>query len=140
MRGGDGLIHQLRYTLAVGGGNGNHRNAQRLAHLLHVDGAAVGAHLVHHVQCQHHGHLQFQQLQRQVQVALDVGGVHNVDDAVGLLIDDEIARDDFLLRIGTQGINAGQIDYRAATLPANLAHFLIDRYAGKIAYMLVRTG
>ena len=44
----------------------------------------LARYLVHHVQRQHHGHLQLQQLQGQVEVPLDVGGVHNVDDAVRL--------------------------------------------------------
>ena len=37
------------------------------------------------------GHAQLHQLQRQIQVALDVRGVHDVDDAVRLLVQQEIA-------------------------------------------------
>ena len=94
-----GLVHQLRHALALGGGNGHHRDAQLPAHPLHVHGAAVGPDLVHHVQGQHHGHPQLQQLQRQVQVALDVGGVHDVDDAVGFLVEDVVPGDDLLGRV-----------------------------------------
>ena len=43
-------------------GNGNDRNAQHFFHLIDADGAAVAAHLVHHVECKHHRNVQFHQL------------------------------------------------------------------------------
>ena len=135
-RDGQRLIHELRHALPL-------RRRDRhdgLAHLLYVDGAAVGVHLVHHVQCQHHRHAQLEQLQRQVQVALDVRGVHDVDDAVRLLVDDKIARDDLLLRIRTQRVDARQVDDGAALLVAHLAHLLVDGHARKVAHVLVGTG
>ena len=52
------LIHQLADALALGRRDGDHGDPQRLAHFPHVDGAAVGPDLVHHVQGQHHGHPQ----------------------------------------------------------------------------------
>ena len=134
------LVHQLRHALALGGGNGHHRNAQRTAHFLHVHGAAVGADLVHHVQGQHHRHPQLQQLQRQIEVALDVGGVHDVDDAVGLLLKDVVPGDDLLLGIGPQGIDARQIHHGAALFSPDLAGLLVHGDAGEIAHMLVGAG
>ena len=134
------LIHQLGHALALGGGDGHHRDTQALRQLLHVDGAAVGAHLVHHVQRQHHGHPQLQQLQRQIQVALDIGGIHDVDDAVRLLVENVIPGDEFLLRVGAQGVNARQIHHRAILMTAHLAGFLIHRHTGEIAHVLVGAG
>ena len=139
-RNGQRLIHELRHALPLRRRDRHDGDAQRLAHLLHVDGAAVGVHLVHHVQRQHHRHAQLEQLQRQVQVALDVRGVHDVDDAVRLLVDDKIARDDLLLRIRTQGVDARQVDDGAALLVAHLAHLLVDGHARKVAHVLVGTG
>ena len=52
------LIYQLADALALGRRDGDHGDPQRLAHFPHVDGAAVGPDLVHHVQGQHHGHPQ----------------------------------------------------------------------------------
>ena len=60
--GGDGLINELRDALPFCGADGHHGDPQSLAHFLHVHGAAVGVHLVHHIQRQHHGHLQLQKL------------------------------------------------------------------------------
>ena len=77
----DGVFDQLINALVFGGRNGNNRNAQRFFQLVYHDGAAVGAHFVHHVQRQHHGGIQLHQLHGQVQVALNVGSIHNVDNA-----------------------------------------------------------
>ena len=60
----DGVIHQLIHALVLCGGNGDHRDAQHRFHLVDVDGAAVAAHLIHHIQCQHHGGVQLHQLHR----------------------------------------------------------------------------
>ena len=139
-RNGQRLVYQLGHALPFRRRDRHDGDAQRLAHLLHIDGAAVGVHLVHHVQRQHHRYAQLEQLQRQVQVALDIRGIHDVDDAVRLLMDDKIARDDLLLRIRTQGVNARQVDDGAALLVAHLAHLLIDGHAREVAHVLVGPG
>ena len=135
-----GVVDELIDALIFGGGNGDYRNAQNLLQLIDTDGAAVGPDLIHHVQRQHHRYPQLEQLKRQVQIALNVGGVHNVDHAVRLLIEDKIAGDDLLLRIRTQGVDARQVDDGAALLVAHLAHLLVDGHARKVAHVLVGTG
>jgi len=107
---------------------------------LHIDGATVGAHLIHHVEGQYHGDPQLQKLQSKVEITLDIGGIHNIDDAIRLLIQDEIPGDDLLLGIGPQRIDAWQIDDGAIFLAPDIAHFLIDGDAGKIADMLIGAG
>ena len=59
-----GGANQLVNALVLGRRDGNDRDAQLLAHCGNVDGAAVAAHLVHHVQRQHHRQLQLQKLER----------------------------------------------------------------------------
>ena len=133
-------VHQLGHTLALGGGNGHHGNAQVVGQLLHVNGAAVGAHLVHHVQCQHHRHPQLQQLQCQVQVALDVGSIHDIDDAVRLLVQYVVPRDDLLLGIGPQGVDARQVHHGAVLVLPHFSGFLVHRHTGEISHVLVGAG
>ena len=77
-------IHQLGDALIFRRGNGNHRNTEGFRHLLHVHAAAVAHQLVHHVQGNHRRHLKRQELKRQIEVPLYVGGVHDVDNGVGL--------------------------------------------------------
>ena len=59
-----GLVNELRHALTLGGRDRHNGDAQHIRELFHIDRAAVGMNLVHHIQRQHHGHAQFQQLQR----------------------------------------------------------------------------
>ena len=79
-------------------------------------------------------------MQRQIEVALDVGGVHDVDDAVGLLLKDVVPGDDLLLGIGPQGIDARQIHHGAALFSPDLAGLLVHSDAGEVAHVLVGAG
>ena len=137
---GDRLIHQLAHALTLCGRDRYDRDAERGAHLLHVDGTAVGTHFIHHVQRQHHRYPQLKQLKCQVQIPLNVGGIHNVDDAVRLLVEDKVTGDDLLLCIGPQGVDAGQIHHGTAFFVYDLSHLLVYRDTGKVADMLIGSG
>ena len=136
----DGDLHQLVHALVLHGGDGHHRDAQGLGEPLDVDGAAAGGDLVHHVQGQHHGDPHLHQLEGQVQIPLDIGGVHDVDEAVRLLVQDEVPGDDLLRRIGPDGVDARQIHHRAVLLAPDGAGLLIHRHAGEVAHVLVGAG
>lgn len=66
-------------------------------------------HHVHHVQRHHHGQADFNELGGQIQVALEVGGVHDVEDGVGFFIDEIIAGNDFLKRVRRERVDAGKV-------------------------------
>ena len=138
--GRDRLLYKLGNTLALCCRNGYNGNAECTAHLLHVDRAAARAHLIHHVERQHHRHAQLEELKRQVQVALDIGRIDDVNDAVRLSVENEVPGNDLLLRVGAQGIDARQIDHGAILCLADLADFLIDCHAGEVAHMLIGAG
>ena len=140
MRDAHGAFDQILNALVLRRGDGNDRNAEFIGHFLHIDGAAVAAHFVHHVERQHHRDLHFKKLQRQIEVALDIRGVDDIDDAIRLLIQDKIAGHDLLGRIGAQGIDTRQIDDAAALCAAHHALLAVDRHAGEIADMLVGPG
>ena len=67
----------------LGRGDGHHGDAEHPLEPVDVDRAAVGRDLVHHVRREDHGPVEFHELEREVEVALDVGGVDDVDDRVG---------------------------------------------------------
>ena len=96
-------------------------------------------HLVHHVECEHYRSLQCHKLQRQVQVALYVRRVNDVYYTVGLLFQNERARDNFFRRVGRKRIYAGKIRYKSVRAAFYRATFLVDRNAGKVTDMLVRS-
>ena len=97
-----GMIHQLADALVAGSANGDNRHAQQALEQVDVHGAAVGRHLVHHVERDNHGTIELHKLQRQIQVALDVGGVDDVDDGVGMLVKDKLTADNLLACVRRQ--------------------------------------
>ena len=132
-----GMIHQLADTLVAGSANGNNRHAQQALEQIDVHGAAVGRHLVHHVERDDHGAVELHKLQRQVQVTFDVGGVDDVDDGVGVFVQDELAADDLFARVRRQGVNAGQIGNACLGMVTDGAVLAVDRHARKVTDVLV---
>ena len=136
----DGVVDQLVNAFIFGGGNGDHRHAQQGFHLVDIHRAAVGGHLVHHIQCHHHGHVHLQQLHGQVQVALNVGGIHDIDNALRLFLQHEIAGDDLLAGIGGHGIDARQIGNGGIGAALDGAVLAVHRHPGKVAHVAVGAG
>ena len=135
-----GLPGHLAAALAPQGAGFHHFAAQRLAQLAQINLVAVFARHVDHVQGDDHGNAQLGQLRGQVQVALDIGGVHDVDNRIRPLIHQIAAGDHLLQRIGRKAVDAGQVlndDVRLALEPAFL---LLHRHARPVANVLVGTG
>ena len=91
------VIDKLVDALVLHRRNGHDRNAKRRLELVDAHRAAVCGELIHHVEREHHGNIEFHQLQREIKVALDVGRVDDVDNRGGLLFDEEVARHDLLV-------------------------------------------
>ena len=72
------------------------RDAEETRELCHVDPAAEALDLVHHVQADDKRHAQLGQLGHQVEVALEVGGVHNTYHGVRGALQDGAPGDEFL--------------------------------------------
>ena len=96
--------------------------------------------LVHHVQGDDHGDVHFQQLHGQVKVALDVRGVHDVDDRFRVLVQDKVAGDQLLTGIGRHGIDPGQVRDQGIRVPADDAVLAVHGDAGEVADVLVGAG
>ena len=132
-----GVVHQLADALVAGSANGDNGHAQQALEQVDVYGAAVGGHLVHHVERDDHRTVKLHELQCQVQVALDVGGVNDVDDGVRTLVEDELTAHDLLACVRRQGVNAGQVGNARLGMVTDGAIFAVDRHAGKVTDVLV---
>ena len=131
------MIHQLADALVAGSANGDNRHAQQALEQVDVYGATVGGHLVHHVERDDHGAIELHKLQRQVQIALDVGGVDDIDDGIGMLVKDKLAAHNLLARVRRQGVNAGQVGNARLGVVTDSAVLAVDRHAGKVTDVLV---
>ena len=119
------------------GANGDNRHAHQALEQVDVYGAAVGGHLVHHVERDNHGAIELHKLQCQVQVTLDVGGVNDVDDGVRALVEDELTAHDLFACVRRQGVNARQVGNARLGMVTDGAIFAVDSHAGKVTDVLV---
>ena len=104
----DALVFRGRYR--------HDGTAHHIRHFLNIDGAAVSAHFVHHIQRNDHRNIHCHKLRREIKISLDRGGVDNVYYAVGFFVQNKVARDDFFRRVRAQRINARKIDDNAVVV------------------------
>lgn len=134
------MLDELVDALVVCGRDGHDGNAELCLEHVDVDAAAVCHDLIHHVEGDDERHVEFHELQAQIEVALDVRTVDDVDDGVGLLVKHELPRDDFLARVGRQRVDARKVGHRRFGMVAYSAVLAVDRHARKVPNVLVRPG
>ena len=136
----DRMTHQFFYTLILRGGNRNHRRSEECFHCVYVDHAAVLIHFIHHVESDYNRDVHFQQLHGQIQIPLNIGRVHDIDDRLRLFIQDKVSRDQFLFGVGRHGVDARKIRDQSIFMTEDHAVFAIHRNSRKISHMLPRPG
>ena len=136
----DGLLGCQHHAVALQGGDLHHLAAQLTSQLLGVDAVAVLLHHVHHVDGHHHGDAQLGKLGGEVEVALQVGAVDDVQNGVGALLDEVVTSHQFLQRVGGQGVDAGQVHDHHIVVLLQLALFLLHRDAGPVTNELIGAG
>ena len=101
---------------------------------------------VDHVQGDDDRHAEFQGLRRQVQVAVEVGGIHDGDDDVRpglplLAAEDDVDGDHLVGAARRQAVGAGQVDQVERLAGAgHLAFLRLDGDAGIVADVLAQAG
>ena len=84
------VANQFVDTFVFCSRNRNHGNSQHTLHQVNVHGSAVAAKLVHHVEGHNHGNVHLQKLHGEVEVPLDVCGVHDIYDCFGVFVKNEV--------------------------------------------------
>ena len=134
------VLGELARALVLRRRDGHHRYAERCLERVHVHRAAVLGKLVHHVEGEHHGPIKLHELKREVEVPFDVRGVHDIDDGIRLLFQDELAAYYLLACIGRKRVDARQIGDGGVCVPLDLAVLAVHRHAWEVAHMLVGAG
>ena len=135
-----GLFRCFKDALALQRADLHAGAAQGAAELFQINGVAVLAHQVDHVHRHHHGVTQFNELGGEIEVALNVGAVHDVQNGIGMLVDQIGAGHHFLRRVGRKGIDTGQILDHHILVPLELAFLFFHSHAGPVAHVLVGAG
>ncbi len=142
---GDGLAELLQ-ALALVGLDGDDGHAQQFRQPLVIDLDPLVNGDVDHVEGHDHGHSQLEDLGRQVQVAIEVGGIDDGDNDVGpafllLLAQDHIDGNHFVGAARRQAVGAGQIEQVEGLAGTGHLPFLgLDGDAGVVADVLVQAG
>ena len=103
------LLEQLLNTLVLKGRNHHDRAAELLGQFGGVDLVTVLLDQIGHIEGNDHGQAGLDNLKRQVQVALQVGGVDHLDDNIGLAAHEVIARALLLGAVGGKRVDAGEV-------------------------------
>ena len=136
----DGGLRRGHDTVTLQGRDLHDLAAELLRELPDVDLVAALAHDVHHVHGHDHRDAQLGQLRGQVQVALKVRAVDNVEDGVRPLVDQVVAGDDLLQRVGAERVNAGKVHDDDIIMLFQPAFLFLDRDARPVANKLIGAG
>ena len=132
------MADQLVNSLALGSGNGDNRDSQGLLHLIDQDRAPVLPQLIHHIEGHYHRHAQLQKLHRQIEISLNIGRIHNIDNSLRLLPDNKFPCHNLLTAVGRHGVNTRQICNQRIVVSLNHAVLPVYCHSRKISYMLLR--
>ena len=87
-----------------------------------------------HIQCTNHSDIHIYQLCCQIEIALQVRGVNDIDDNVGSLFRQMLSHIEFFRRIARQRIGAWQVGQReVVTEELSLSHGGIDGHPAVVA-------
>ena len=137
----DDGMEEFLHTAPRGEDRGHHRYAEEAGELLHAECVAPLLGLVVHIERTDHGDVHVDELGGEVEIALEVAGVDDVDDEVGRMVDELLANVEFLWRIGREGVGAGEIDQLdMVALILGEARLRIDRDATVVAHALMGAG
>ena len=103
------LLKELGDALILKGRDHHDRAAELLGKLVRIDLVAVLLDQIGHIEGNDHGQAGLDNLKRQVQVALEVGGVDHLDDNIGLAAHEVIARALLLGAVGGKRVDAGEV-------------------------------
>ena len=105
-----GALHQRGDALVFKGGDLYDGDAELPLELDCVQLVSALFDGVHHIERDDDGYVDLHDLCGEVEVALEVGRIDDVDDAVRLFVDDVVAGDDLLGGIRRKGIDTGEVD------------------------------
>ena len=136
----DGGFCRVHDAVTLQGGDLHHLAAQLAAELSHVDLVAVLADHIHHVDGDDHRDTQLGKLGGEVEVALQVGAVDDVQNGVGPFSHQIVTGHYLFQGVGGQGIDAGKVHDDYIVMLFQLAFLFLHGDAGPVAHELVGTG
>ena len=95
---------------------------------------------VHHVNGNDDRYAHLKKLRSEVQIALKVAAVNDVQDGIGFFLNKEISRDNFFQGIGGQGVNTWKVGNLNRLVGLELTSLFLNGNAWPVANILVGAG
>ena len=133
------MVNQLINPFILCCGNRDYRYSKQRFHLIYIYRTLISQHFIHHVHCNYHRNIHLQKLHGQIQVSLNIGSIHNVDDRTWFLIQDKISGDNLLTAVRGHGINSRKVCDFCIRMAFNRTGLTIHRYSWKVSHMLTGT-
>ena len=134
------LAEKLVDPLVFQGGDHEHRATEPAGESAGVDLVAVFLHEVGHVECHDNGQARLDDLEREIEVALEIGGVDQLDDDVGLAAHQIIAAHALLGAVRGERVDTGEVRHDDALVAREARLLLLNRHAGPVAHVAVLAG
>ena len=115
----------------------HYRDTQHFFHLVDMDSSAVFFDFIHHVECQHHRHIQLHQLHGEIKISFYICSIDDVDYSFDVSIHNEFSRNDFFAAVRRHGIYAGKVSYQRIGMTLDNAVFSVHSNAREVPYMLI---
>ena len=110
--------------------------AKLFGKLCGIDLVPVLFHDVHHIDGNDNGDTEFGKLGSQVQIAFQIGAVHDIQDRIRPFADQIVSGDDLFQRIGGERVDAGKVCNDDVVIFFQLAFLFLYRDARPVAYKL----
>ena len=135
----DGL-EELVHASAIGEDGRNHRDTEEFAQFVVVDVISTLLGFIKHIEGADHADVHIYQLCGEIEIALQVAGVDDVDDDIWRMLDELLAHIEFFWRISREGIGTRQIyQIEVVAVEIGFAHLGIHGYTTIISYTFVST-
>ena len=131
-------VHQDSKAAPLSRRNRNCRNSQHLRKTVKIDFHSSFFHHVHHIKCQHNRFPQFDQLQGQIQIAFQTGGIHHIHNYIYLIAHQALSCHLFFHCIRSQTVCTRQVN-QLEFLPfiSCFSFFFLYRNAGPVGHFQI---
>ena len=133
------MVYKLCNTLIFCCWDWDNWNTKHRLQFIDAYRSAISAHLIHHIECKHHRHIKLQKLHCQIQISLNICGIHDIYNAGRLLLNNKLSCHNLLTAVGRHWVNAWQIRHKRIRMISNLTIFAVNCHAWKISNVLVWT-
>ena len=133
-------VEQFRDTCAVAAHGRADRHTEKISELFYVQFVALVLELIVHVQGHHDPEVHVNDLGGKVQVSLDIGRVHDIDDNIRDIVNQVLADVQFLRAVSRKRVGSRQVhQHELVSLVFEAAFLGVHRHSAVVSDMLVRT-